>query len=72
MHLVMALRCPDCSRMIETFRISPAPTSPTFEAICHPCKTIAEMTLMFHELRNLGNGRSVATLVTASPQSWTA
>ena len=66
MNRIVALRCPDCSRLIETFRISPSRTAITFEAICHPCKTIAEMTLMFHELRNLGHGRSVATLITAT------
>jgi hypothetical protein len=53
--------------MIEIFRISPSPTTVTLEAICHPCKTIAEITLTFNELRNLGHGRSVATLVTATP-----
>jgi hypothetical protein len=53
--------------MIETFRISPSLTTLTFEAICHPCKTIAEMTLMFHELRNLIDGGAVATLITATP-----
>jgi len=70
MRLVIALRCPDCSRLIETFRVSPSPRALTFEAICHPCKTVAEMTLMFHELCNLGKGRSVATLIAATPRGY--
>ncbi len=67
MRMVIALRCPDRGSMIETFHISPSLMTLTFEAICHPCNTIAEMTLMFHELRNLSDGGSVATLITATP-----
>jgi len=52
--------------MIEIFRISPSPTTLTFEGICIPCKTIAEMTLTFDELRDLGHRRRVATLITAT------
>ena len=67
MREVITLRCPDCSRSIQMFHISPSSTAITLEAICHPCKTIAEMTLTFTEMRYLGEGRSVKTLRAKPP-----
>ncbi len=66
MNPVITLPCPDCSRTIDTFRISATPTTVTLQATCYPCKTIAEVTLTFDDLRELGDGRCVATTFTAT------
>lgn len=60
MNPIVTLPCPDCSRTIETFRFSVATATVTLQATCHPCKTIAEVTLTFEDLRELGSGRCVA------------
>jgi hypothetical protein len=64
---LITLPCPDCSRTIDTFRISATPTNVTLQATCHPCKTIAEVTLTFADLGDLGAGRCVATTFIATP-----
>jgi invasion protein IalB len=66
MNAFVVLPCPDCSRTIDTFRVSASPSTVTFQATCHPCKTIAEVTLTFDDLRELGEGRSIAATLTAT------
>ena len=69
MNPIITLPCPDCSRTIDTFRLSASPTSVTLQATCHHCKTIAEVTLTFEDLRDLGAGRCVAAnFIASSPE----
>ncbi|MGH9424001.1 MAG: hypothetical protein ACRD3J_28760 [Thermoanaerobaculia bacterium] len=67
MNPLITLPCPDCSGTIDTFRLSASPTTVTLQATCHPCETIAEVTVTFEDLRDLGAGRSVAANFIATP-----
>jgi hypothetical protein len=67
MNPIITLPCPDCSRTIDTFRLSASTTNVTLQATCHPCKTIVEVTVTFEDLRDLGAGRCVAANFIASP-----
>jgi len=67
MNPIITLPCPDCSRTIDTFRLSASPTTVTLQATCHPCKTIAEVAVTFEDLRDLGEGRCVAANFIATP-----
>ena len=67
MNAIITLPCPDCAETIDTFRLSASPTTVTLQATCHPCKTIAEVTVTFDDLRDLGAGRRVAANFIATP-----
>jgi hypothetical protein len=69
MNPIITFPCPDCSRTIDTFRLCASPTTVTLQATCHPCKTIAEVTLTVEDLRDLGAGGCVAAnFIASSPE----
>ena len=67
MNPLMTFHGPDCAGTIDNCRLSSSPTTVTLQATCHPCKTIAEVTVTFEDLRDLGAGRCVAANFIATP-----